>query len=384
MYIKRQISQQIKKDLLNTNKIVIIYGSRQVGKTTLANRLLKDIKSNTLKINAEQTKYQSILSSQDVKKISLLIGDHQLLFIDEAQSIPNIGINLKLIHDHLPQVKVLVTGSSSFNLANKINEPLTGRSWKYSLFPISYSELLKTHSKFDLTNQLEERLVFGSYPQIVTIESYQAKQRYLQELTDAYLFKDIFNFANIKHHSKIRQLLKLIAFQIGSQVSIHELANNLNISRDSVNNYLNLLEKSFIIFRLSGFSRNLRKEVVKMDKIFFYDLGIRNTVIDNLNLLDLRQDVGQLWENFLIAERLKINSYNRHYCSSHFWRLHSGAEIDYLEEYGGGLHAYEFKWSNKKIKAPKSWQATYPNSSFKLINQDNYLDFITQVPKPTS
>ncbi|MBU1070788.1 ATP-binding protein [Patescibacteria group bacterium] len=376
MHINRQISQQIKRDILSSNKAVIIYGPRQVGKTTLANKLLDELNLDDLRINAEQTKYQDILSSQDVKKLKTLIGDHQLLFIDEARSIQNIGINLKLIHDHIPHLKVLVTGSSSFDLANKVSEPLTGRSWKYNLFPIAYSELSKIHSKFDLTDQLEERLIFGSYPQVITLNSYEKKQRYLQQLTEAYLFKDIFNFANIKHHSKIKQLLKLIAFQVGSEVSVHELANKLNISRDAVNNYLNLLEKSFVIFRLSGFSRNLRKEVSKMDKIFFYDLGVRNTIIDNFNLLNSRQDIGPLWENFLIAERLKKNSYGRHYCSSYFWRLHSGAEIDYLEEYGGGLHGYEFKWSNKKINAPKSWQETYPNSKFKLINRDNYLDLV--------
>ena len=377
MHISRQINSQIKKDILGSNKVVVIYGPRQVGKTTLANKLLDRLKLSTLRIDAEQSKYQDILSSLDLKKLNDLVGDHQLLFIDEAQYVDNIGLNLKLLHDHTPHLKILVTGSSSFDLANKISEPLTGRAWKYNLFPIAYSELSKTQSKFDLTDQLEERLVFGSYPQAITINGYEKKQRYLQELTSAYLFKDIFNFANIKHHSKIKQLLKLIAFQVGNEVSIHELANKLNISRDAVNNYLDLLEKSFVIFRLSGFSRNLRKEITKMDKIFFYDLGIRNAIIDNFNLFNTRQDIGQLWENFLIIERLKTNSYNRHYCSSYFWRLHSGAELDYLEEYGGKLYGYEFKWQKKNIAAPKSWKETYPNSEFQPINRENFLNFIT-------
>lgn len=376
MYIERDLTKHIKKDLLTDNKVVVIYGPRQVGKTTLANKLLDELDFKSLKINAEQMQYQAILSSRDVKKLSAFIGDYELLFIDEAQYIDEVGLNLKLIHDHIPQVKVLVTGSSSFNLANQVSEPLTGRSWKYALYPISYTELSVNETDFELNAQLEERLVYGSYPEVVSIDGYQQKQRYLQELTNAYLFKDVFAFANIKHHSKIGQLLRLIAFQVGSEVSIQELATQLGISRVAVNNYLDLLEKSFIIFRLSGFSRNLRKEVSKMDKIFFFDLGVRNAMIDSFNLLDARQDVGQLWENFLISERFKKNSYTQHYCSSYFWRLHSGAELDYVEEYGGGLHGYEFKWGSKQASAPKSWGKTYPQSTFQTVNKENFLTFV--------
>ncbi len=376
MYINRSISEQIKEDLLRDNKIVILYGSRQVGKTTLANKILDELNFKTLRINAEEMQYQSVLSSRDLKKLQALIGGHEILFIDEAQYIKEAGLNLKLIHDHIPEVKVLVTGSSAFDLANKVSEPLTGRSWKHALYPISYTELSKDKTDFDLSRDLDERLIYGSYPELFSIVGDKEKERYLQELTNSYLFKDIFSFATIKHHSKIWQLLRLLAFQIGSEVSINELATQLGISRDAVNNYLNLLEKSFIIFRLSGFSRNLRKEVSKMDKIFFFDLGIRNTMINNLNPLEMRNDTGQLWENFLIAERLKTNSYSQHYCNPYFWRLYSGAELDYIEEYGGKVHGYEFKWGKKKPSPPASWAGTYPNSTFQLINRENFLGFV--------
>ena len=376
MYINRAISERVKEDLLRDNKIVILYGSRQVGKTTLANKILDELNFKSLRINAEEMQYQSVLSSRDLKKLRALIGEHEILFIDEAQYIEEAGLNLKLVHDHIPQVKVLVTGSSAFDLASKISEPLTGRSWKHALYPISYTELTKDRTDFDLDRELDERLVYGSYPELLSIVGDKEKERYLQELTNAYLFKDVFAFANIKHHSKIWQLLRLLAFQVGSEVSINELATQLGISRDAVNNYINLLEKSFIIFRLSGFSRNLRKEVSKMDKIFFFDLGIRNTMINNFNPLEMRNDIGQLWENFLIIERLKKNSYSQHYCNPYFWRLHSGAELDYIEEYGGKVHGYEFKWAKKKTSAPASWKVAYPESIFQLVNRENFLDFV--------
>ncbi len=376
MHISRQLKSQLVRDLQSDHKIVILYGARQVGKTTLANHLLDELEFNALRINAEQTKYQEILASKDVDKLRSFIGDHDLLFIDEAQYIDDVGVNLKLIHDHLPEIKVLVTGSSSFDLSSKITEPLTGRAWQHILYPIAFSELAKIQSEFEVENQLEERLIFGSYPEVLTIQPYKDKQRYLQTLSTAYLFKDVFTFANIKHHSKVKQLLKLLAFQVGSEVSIQELAMKLGISRDAVNNYIDLLEKAFVIFRLSGFSRNLRKEITKMDKIYFYDLGVRNAVIDNFKLLNSRQDIGQLWENFLIAERQKRNSYQRHYCGSYFWRLHSGAELDYVEEYAGQLDAYEFKWWAGRAAVPKTWSETYPQSQYQLINQENYLDFV--------
>ncbi|MEA3351752.1 MAG: ATP-binding protein [Chloroflexota bacterium] len=376
MYINRAISEQLKEDLLKDDKVVILYGARQVGKTTLANKILDELKLKSLRINAEEMQYRDVLSSRDLVKLGALIGDHEILFIDEAQYIEQVGFNLKLIHDHIPNVKVLVTGSSAFDLANKLSEPLTGRSWKHTLYPISYTELAKDKTDFELARELEERLVYGAYPDLISMQAYQKKERYLYQLTNAYLFKDIFAFASIKHHTKIGQLLRLLAFQVGSEVSINELATQLGISRAAVNNYIDLLEKSFVIFRLSGFSRNLRKEVSKMDKIFFFDLGVRNAMINNFNLLEMRNDVGQLWENFLITERLKKNSYSQHYCNSYFWRLHSGAELDYVEEYGGKVHGYEYKWGRKKSSAPTSWVKEYTNSTFELINRENFLDFV--------
>ncbi|MBI4234751.1 ATP-binding protein, partial [Candidatus Peregrinibacteria bacterium] len=349
---------------------------RQVGKTTLIKDLIKKLSYKTLSINADEQKYNEVLSSKDFQKIRSLVSGYELLFIDEAQKIPEIGINLKILIDQMPQLKIIATGSSSFDLANKVNEPLTGRAWNYTLYPIAFVELKEIYNDFELKSQLEERLVYGSYPEIFSLENNQLKLEYLQNLSTSYLYKDILELATIKHSNKLKDLLKLLAFQIGNQVSISELANSLDISKSAVANYIDLLEKTFVIFRMSGLSRNLRKEVSKMDKIYFYDLGIRNIVIDNLKNLNDRNDVGQLWENFLIIERLKLLNYKLIPASGYFWRLHTGVELDYVEEREGSLYGYEFKYGKKNPKAPKIWKETYENSEFELINRENFLDFL--------
>jgi predicted AAA+ superfamily ATPase len=299
------------------------------------------------------------------------------LFVDEAQRIPEIGINLKIILDNIPETKVIATGSSSLDLASKISEPLTGRVWSYHLYPISFLELSSLKNKAELDENLEERLVFGSYPEIFSYESIFQKGEYLQTLSDAYLYRDLLEFGEIKNSSKIRDLLKLLAFQICSQVSFTELAASLGMSKDTVGRYIDLLEKSFLIFRLGGFSRNLRKEVTRMDKIFFYDLGIRNILIDNLKSLKDRDDAGRLWENFLLVERKKLNAQKQEPVSEYFWRTHTGAELDYLEEKEGRLNGFEFKAGKKQAKSPSGWKKAYPEASFQCINRTNYLDFIT-------
>lgn len=278
--------------------------------------------------------------------------------------------------DRIPTVKVLVTGSSSLDLASKISEPLTGRTWNYYLYPISYSELSTQNNPIELSNLLEERLIYGSYPEIFSITGENQKKEYLENLTNAYLYRDLVEFGGIKNSPKIRDLLKLLAFQIGSEVSLTELGTTLGMGKDTVSRYINLLERSFVVFRLSGFSRNLRKEVSKMDKIYFYDLGIRNNLIDNLKYLKDRNDVGQLWENFLITERIKRNSYKQLSSSRYFWRTHTGSELDYVEESNGRLSGFEFKWGKKQAKLPEGWKANYPNSTFKSINSENYLNFV--------
>ncbi|MCX7881535.1 MAG: ATP-binding protein [Patescibacteria group bacterium] len=377
MFIKRTITSIIIEKLKKTNKGIIIYGARQVGKTTLIKEIVKELNLKTLVINGDQSINIDIISSRDLNKLKSLVDGYQLLVVDEAQRIPEIGINLKIILDNIPNLKVLVTGSSSLDLASKTSEPLTGRVFRYNLHPISFLELSEIYNRVELNNQLEERLIFGSYPEIFSIVNNNEKREYLQNLSDAYLYKDLIEFGNIKNSFKIRDLLKLLSFQIGSLVSLTELGIQLEMSKDTVARYIDLLEKSHIIFRLRGLSRNLRKEISKMNKIYFYDLGIRNILIDNLKPLKNRNDIGQLWENFLIVERIKKRAYKQIYASDYFWRTQYGSELDYVEEKDGKLYGYEFKISDKKRKIPSSWINAYKNQAiFQFINQENYLDFI--------
>jgi predicted AAA+ superfamily ATPase len=312
-----------------------------------------------------------------VERLKSLVTEYELVVIDEAQQIPEIGTTLKLLHDHMPKVRVIVTGSSSFDLSNKVMEPLTGRHWSYTLYPISYGELSLDKNPFELDAYLEDALVYGTYPEIFSIQSVEEKKEFLNRLCSSYLFKDVLQVAQVRNSLKLQQLLKLLAYQIGSQVSLSELATRLDMGKDTVARYIDLLEKSFVVFRLGGLSRNLRNEVTKMDKIYFYDLGIRNSLIDTLKPLDDRNDGGQLWENFLISERIKHNSYLGRRLSPYFWRLSTGAEIDYVEEAEGIYQGYEFKWGDKQAKPPASWELGYPNSMFMTINRKNYLSFIT-------
>jgi len=375
MKIARSLLPVLKKEFSTTDKVIILYGARQTGKTTLSNDLLKSINGKILRINADEEKYLDLISSRNLDRIKLLTGGYDVLFIDEAQRVRDIGINLKIIHDGIPKLKLLVTGSSSFDLANKIKEPLTGRTSTYKLFPISLKELSETYNIFELQDHLEEFMVYGMYPDLFNCNSYEKKEKYLRELAGSYLYKDIFEISQIRNISKIRDLLRLLAFQIGSEVSINELGNNLGLSQETVNSYIDLLEKSFIVFRLSGFSRNLRKEISKRDKIYFWDLGIRNTLIDNLSSLNKRNDIGALWENFIVVERMKYLAYNEIFASSYFWRTYTGAELDYVEEHNGELFAYEIKYKKAKLKAPKTWIDNYSNN-YKCITLDNFWEFV--------
>ncbi|MBU2632627.1 ATP-binding protein [Patescibacteria group bacterium] len=376
MKMPRVLTKTVISKIKSSDKGIIIYGARQVGKTTLVNDVIKNLGLKTLNVNADQSKYVNIFSQRNLNRMKDFVEGYELLFIDEAQRIPEIGINLKLILDNFKDLKVIVTGSSSLDLASKISEPLTGRAWTYKLYPISFYELSAFKNKFELKDQVEERLVYGSYPEVFSLTGEANKREYLQNLTDAYLYKDLLELGDVRNSHKIRDLLKLLAFQIGSEVSLSELGSNLGMGKDTVSRYIDLLEKSYIIFRLKGFRRNLRKEVTKMDKIFFYDLGIRNMLIDNLKPLKERNDAGQLWENFLISERIKYLSYSQLYTSNYFWRLYTGAELDYVEEAGGELIGYEFKFGGRVAKAPQGWKTAYPDSKFKCINRDNFLEFI--------
>lgn len=376
MKIPRAIKNNIIDRIKESNKVIILYGPRQVGKTTLARDIIADWKGKVLEISADEPRYVDVLSSRDSTKLKSLVAGYDLLFIDEAQRVPDIGINLKILHDQIPALRTLVTGSSSFDLANSVQEPLTGRSWTYSLYPISFLELSELYNRFELDTQLDERLVYGSYPELFSIPNQVDKSDYLYEVGNSYLYKDIFELSSIKNFAKIRNLLRILAYQVGSEVSLSEIGTVLGMSKDTVASYIDLLEKSFVIFRLSGFNRNLRKEVSRNDKIYFYDLGIRNMIVDNFKPLDQRDDVGALWENFLIIERMKKMDYQRLHVRNYFWRTYTGAELDYIEERDGTLFGYEFKHGTKSAKCPASWSQTYPNSTFEVVNRTSYLDFV--------
>ncbi|MCG2701269.1 ATP-binding protein [Candidatus Parcubacteria bacterium] len=376
----QKINRYIKNDVikkLQPNKVVVLYGPRQVGKTTLVKDILKNIKGKYLFLNGENRSAQKWLSSQEIDVFKQYIGDNKLLVIDEAQKIKNIGLNLKLIVDHFEGIKVLATGSSSFELANQVGEPLVGRKWQFTLYPISQIELKDYESRDETDNKLESKLIYGSYPEAVKENVFHQKQDILNEIVDSYLYRDLLEFNEIKKSQKIIDILKNLAFQIGQEVSLQELGNAVSLNLRTVEKYLDLLEKTFVIKRVYGFSRNLRKEISKMSRFYFFDNGVRNAIIQNFNTLDLRNDIGQLWENYLFMERLKRNSYKNIRSNIYFWRTYDQKEIDLVEEREGKLFGYEFKYSeNKKVKPPRDWLETYKEAEFEVINKSNYLDFI--------
>ncbi len=362
---------------MTTNQAVIIYGPRQSGKTTLADDVIAGLGLRTLSVNGDELRYVDVLSSRDSRRLGDLVAGYELLFIDEAQRVPDIGINLKIIIDSNPGLKVMATGSSSFELASSISEPLTGRKWTFRLYPIAVMELGQEFNRFELQEQVEERLVYGSYPNLFNLPGRDLKIAYLRELTSDYLYKDILQLDKVRDSSKIRDLLRLLAFQVGNEVSLSELGTQLGMNKDTVGRYLDLLEKSFVIFRLGGFSRNLRKEVTKSPKYYFYDVGVRNAVIDNFRLLPDRDDAGRLWENFVIAERLKRNHYRMEDCNTYFWRTYTGAEIDYVEERAGVLHGFEIKYgSGSAPRPPRTWLQEYSGSTWQVVDRENWLDFV--------
>ncbi len=374
--IPRSIEKQIVERIKNTNKVIVLYGARQVGKTTLMKSLLKKRFKNILEVNADQKKYQDILSSTDLNQIKRLVTGYDLLFIDEAQRIPNIGLNIKIIHDNIPGLKIIATGSSSFELASKIDETLSGRIWTYTLFPISILEWRELHNPFEIDERLPEFLMYGMYPELFSYENELDKMDYLRNLINSYLYKDVLELSQIKNSGKIFDLLRLLAYQIGSPVSYNELGKKLGLSTDTVISYIDLLEKVFVIYRMPGFSKNLRKEITKNKKIYFYDVGVRNALIEDFTHPDIRPDIGHLWENFIISERIKRNNYLRAHLNSFFWRTYTGAELDYVEQGGGQLSGVEIKWGDKIVKAPKSWLENYSEADFKTINTKNYQDFV--------
>jgi len=377
MNIWRSVLSQIKDNLL-PGKVLVLYGPRQVGKTTLAYDLLASVKMNCRLVNADELIYREALSSQNRQRLGEVLGDSELLVIDEAQRVPNIGINLKILIDSFPKAVIMATGSASFDLANKISEPLTGRTLTFTLYPVSYPEIRQTLGPIEARSQLERWLVWGGYPAIVTTEHPVLREKLLGELVGAYLYRDILELEGIRRSEKIVDLLRLLAFQIGHEVSMAELATSLALNRQTVERYLDLLEKVFVIFRVRGFSRNLRKEVTKNPRYYFYDNGVRNSLIQNFNPLTLRNDVGQLWENYMTVERRKANQAVGRSVNAYFWRTYDQKEIDCIEEGSGKLYGYEFKWQGGDIKrvAREEFCEAYPGSTLMVVSQENFEDFL--------
>lgn len=363
-------------DSLRPGFVTGLFGARRTGKTFLMEHIKACLgPGKTLMVQGENLDAAEILSSRRLSLLTQFTAGYDYLFIDEAQKISSIGVNLKLIVDAIPDIAVLVTGSSAFDLKNEIGEPLTGRSKYFYLYPLAQIEL---HEDFLSSKEnLESRLIFGSYPQVITAKTNAEKMDVLESIKNGALIKDILTLDNLKDSTFIMNLLRLIAFQIGNDVSATELASGLGVSKNTVTRYLDLLEKCYILFSLQGFSRNLRKEITKSRRYFFWDNGIRNVVISNFNRLSIRDDTGRLWENYCISERLKRNHYLARLCNYYFWRTYDQKEIDLIEESGGKLEGTEFKWTEKTVKPPREFLETYSNSSFRVIHKDNYLDFIT-------
>lgn len=375
--INRELEHQVKK-LLTKNKVILIMGTRRVGKTVLTETIRKGYDGEALVLNAEDFDVQELLKHRSIANYKRIIGNANLLIIDEAQVLPEIGHVLKLMIDHNPELTILATGSSSFDLANKTGDPLTGRQVYLQLYPLSQAEISVGENHVETIQNLEERLIFGSYPELFQLDNFQEKSNYLLQLVQSYLLKDILAYEGIRQSDKIIKLLRLIAFQCGGEVSYTELAGQLGMSKNTVEHYLDLLSKVFIVYKIGAYSTNLRKEVSKASKWFFYDNGIRNAIINDFRLLALRNDTGLLWENYLIAERIKRNAYDGKSVQYYFWRSYNQQEVDLIEMENGVLTAYEFKYSpTKKVKVPAAFASTYPGVSFKAISRDNYLDWIT-------
>jgi len=369
--IKRELFDTI---LTKKDKAIIILGPRQSGKTTLLNEITGNL-VNKLFLDCDDPLVRELLENANTEKLRQIIGKNTVVFIDEAQRVKNIGLTLKIITDQFKQVRLYVSGSSSLELANEVNEPLTGRKWEYILFPVAWEELQNHFGYVKSLQQLEQRMIYGMYPEV--IEGYGSEQVILKQITDSYLYKDILSFKGIRKPDVLIKLLKALAFQTGNEVSYNELGNMLQIDKNTVNNYIDLLEKVYIVFRLEPLSRNLRNEISTNRKIYFYDNGIRNSLVANFNPLSMRQDTGALWENFLISERIKYIHYNQISVNQYFWRTKQQQEIDYIEEREGKLFAYEFKWNpNSKFKFSETFLKNYTQVETKVIHKNNFQEFL--------
>ena len=373
MNIKRDI-QDLVTSKLYKGRAVIIYGARQIGKTTLIKRIQDEYHLRSSYLNCDEPDIRESLFNKTSTQLKELVGDSRLVLIDEAQRVKNIGITLKLLIDNFPDVQIIATGSSSFELSNKIAEPLTGRKYEFQLYPFSLRELMQINTRKEINRLLEVRIIKGMYPDVVINKS--ESQYILKDITRSYLYRDILQFQTIRNPEVLNKLLQALALQIGNEVSYNKLANKLQIDKNTISNYIDILEKAFIIFRLNPFSRNIRNELKKLRKIYFIDTGIRNTLINNLNPLDIRQDAGSLWENFLISERVKFLNNHGYFKNLYFWRTHQQHEVDLIEKESGNMHGYEFKINAKKNKVPKIFKDNYPGVKIDFIDMDNYMDFL--------
>ncbi len=376
VYMIERVYAPLERYIVPQN-VLVIYGPRRVGKTTLVQEYLSTTKWKYKSVVGDDLPIQQLLSSRDVSRIQEYLEGYELFVIDEAQYVPDIGYALKIMVDHVPNLRLIATGSSSFEIAGQIGEPLTGRKRTLTLFPISQSELLSRTNRYELKQDIEERLIFGSYPQVVMAQRRQDRIDIIREIANSYLLKDILAFDRVRSARVIWDLLKLLSFQVGSEVSQNELSRILGVDVKTVGRHLDLLEKAFVVYRLDGFSRNLRSEVTRNSKYFFFDNGIRNAVISQFNGIDQRNDVGALWENFIIMERIKHLVYSSGVANLYFWRTYSQQEIDWVEERGNQLDGYEIKWSRKKkSKTPSEWTKAYPHATYTVISPDNYQSFV--------
>jgi predicted AAA+ superfamily ATPase len=373
--IHRILQEQIEKRL-KPNKVMLIFGARRVGKTILIKELVKNFSGKTMILNGEDNDTRALLKEKSIANYRNLLKNIDLLVIDEAQNILEIGQKLKLMVDEIEGIRIIASGSSSFDLLNMTGEPLVGRSSTFFLYPFSQEELSPIENMLTTRQKLESRLIYGTYPELEIMKSNDEKKEYLNEIVNSYLLKDILAIDGLRSPNKMRDLLKLIAYQTGNIVSYDELGKQLGMSKNTVEKYLDILSKVFVVYRLGAYSGNLRKEISKAGKWYFYDNGIRNALISNFTPLALRQDVSQLWESYLISERLKQKYYHLKNTNHYFWRTYDGQEIDLIELENQQLQAYEFKWGDKKSKIPVAFANAYPEAKFDIINRENYMGFV--------
>ncbi len=375
--IKRFVSAEILADM-GKQKVLMLYGSRRVGKTNILHNIKATYGEKALYVTGEDLDVQSIFKNRTIKNYTLFVGDYEIIIIDEAQYIPEIGLCLKLMIDQIKGITIIASGSSSFDLSNATGEPLVGRNYTFRLYPFAQQELKQIENLLDTKGNFEQRMIYGNYPEVVYLKTKQEKERYLQEIVNSYLLKDILALENVKDASLLQKLLQLLAFQVGSEVSTNELANTLGISQKTVDRYLDLLTKVFIIYPLTAFSTNQRKEIVKSKKWYFSDNGLRNALIKNYNVLGFRNDVGTLWEQYCLNERIKFNQYKNRNVQFYFWRTYDGQEIDFIEVEGDKMEAFECKFSKAKIRIPAAFAKFYPHVQVTVLNNNNYLEYIME------